>query len=78
MDLLRIGAHAINLDRVADIWDKDPDKVVVIFGDYHLDLQGDEASAIRSFVDQHVRCWPERGGPVKHTADLSGLEERAD
>jgi hypothetical protein len=78
MDLLKIGSHAINLDRVADICNQGHNKVVVIFGDYRLELEGDEAAMLMAFVDEKATRWERRSGPPKHTADLAGLESSSD
>lgn len=82
MHLVRIGSHAINIDRVAEIWDQGETeehplgKILVYFGDHCLSLEGDEATAMRRFVREALRPSGLRPGPAKHTADLSGLEPR--
>ena len=84
MHLVRIGRHTLNVDRLAEIWDREgepgndrPD-VVVIFGDHRLDLWGAEAEEMRRFVAEHVRSPPppppSPPRAPRIVADLSGLD----
>lgn len=71
MNFIKIGGHAINMDRVADIWEENgadgipTGRVLVYCGDQKIELVGDEATNMVKFVTEIAKPFPAMEMPMK-------------
>jgi hypothetical protein len=89
MNFIKIGSHAINVDRVADIWEEHDEagaqsgRVLVYCGDHRIDLTGGDAALMLRFRDEVARPYPApasppaRGRKVRVTGGSSGVDPEA-